>query len=114
MPEQSKSDFEATEDPVLNAFMATEEFEEWQDFGDDADKIWGDENLEKVEVPTAWLRRVLPEIRSSPLIFSAMVEVWNRECDRLGMPERKMKGALERKKGKPPLEATDDGNDEPF
>ena len=102
MPEQSKSDFEATEDredPVLNAFMATEEFEEWQDFGDDADKIWEDENLEKVEVPTAWLRRVLPEIRS-------MVEVWNRECDRVGMPERKMKGT--------PQGAEEAGNDGPF
>ena len=109
MPKQSKSDFEATEgreDPVLNAFIATEEFEEWQDFGDDAGKIWEDENLEKVEVPTAWLRRVLPEIRSSPLIFSAMVEVWNRECDRLGMPERKMKT--------PPQVAEEDGNDGPF
>jgi hypothetical protein len=109
MSKQSESDFQATqdrEDPVLNAFMATEEFEEWQDFGDDADKIWEDENLDKVEVPTAWLRRVLPEIRSSPLIFSAMVEVWNRECDRLGMPERKMKST--------PQRAEEDGNDGPF
>jgi len=110
MPKQSKSDFEATEDredPVLNAFMATEEFEEWQDFGDAAGKIWDDEKLEKVEVPTAWLRRVLPEIRSSPLIFEAMADVWNRECDRLGMPERKMQGS-------PPQGAEDDGNDGPF
>jgi len=110
MPKQSKSDFEATEDredPVLNAFMATEEFEEWQDFGDDAGKIWEDENLEKVEVPTAWLRRVLPEIRSDPMIFRAMMEVWDRECDRLGMPERKMMKT-------PPQAAEEDGNDGPF
>lgn len=113
MPKQSKSDIEATqdrEDPVLNAFMATEEFEEWQDFGDDADKIWQDENLEKVEVPTAWLRRVLPEIRANPMIFRAMVEVWDRECDRLGMPERKIGKPQARK----PQGQRQDGNDEPF
>lgn len=109
MPKQSKSDFEATqdrEDPVLNAFMATEEFEEWQDFGDAAAKIYENESLETVEVPTAWLRRVLPEIRTDPMIFRAMIEVWNRECDRLGMPERKMKS--------PPQRAEEDGNDGPF
>jgi len=110
MPKQSKSDFEATEDredPVLEAFMATEEFEEWQDFGDAAAKIYEDKNLKTVEVPTAWLRRVLPQMRGTPLIFHAMADVWNRECDRLGMPERKVQGS-------PPEGAEDDGNDGPF
>jgi len=109
MSKQSKSDFEATgdrEDPVLNAFLATEEFEEWQDFGDAAEKIYENESLATIEVPTEWLRRVLPEIRTDPMIFRAMVDVWNRECDRLGMPERKMESPHER--------AKDGGNDGPF
>ena len=109
MPNKSKSGFEATEDredPVLNAFLATEEFEEWQDFGDAAEKIYENESLATIEVPTEWLRRVLPEIRTDPMIFRAMVDVWNRECDRLGMPERKMKST--------PQGAQEDGNDGPL
>jgi hypothetical protein len=109
MPNKSKSDFEATEDredPVLTAFLATEECEEWQDFGDAAEKIYENESLETIEVPTAWRRRVLPEIRNDPMIFRAMVDVWNRECDRLGMPGRKMKNT--------PQRAEEDGNDGPF
>ena len=35
-----------------------------------------------------------------------MVEVWNRECERVEKPERKMKGA--------PARAEQDGNDGPF
>ncbi len=75
-------------DAALAAFMETEEFEAWDDFCQAA-RAALDAGKERAELPTAWLQLVLPEIKTDPEMFQAMIKVWNRECDRLGLAAAK-------------------------
>lgn len=82
-------ELDPAETRLIEAFLATEEAEAWQEFGDAASEALEQGKGATVEVPVAFLRLVLPQIRSSPHIFDAMNQAWNRVCDELGMPERK-------------------------
>lgn len=69
------------------AFLESEEGDEWQAFVEAMSRI-GDEQ-DRADLPLGFLRRVLPEIASSPTMFDAMKEAWNRVCDEQGEPHRK-------------------------
>ena len=78
----------------------------WAEFQDKAQAAI-DAGEPTVEISTSFLALILPEIKSSPLQFDALREVWNRTCDEQGLPQHK--------KLKPePTEDEDDAEDGPF
>lgn len=92
------------EDELHLKFLATEEMEQWAAFQDAAEMAI-DQGVESIEVRTAFLALILPEIKSSPLEFEALREVWNRLCDTQGLPHLK--------RGLPPT-TEDEAEDGPF
>ena len=82
-------DDNADEDNVGTAFLDTKEGDEWRDFVEAMHDAGEDQ--ERADLPLAFLRRVLPEIATSPTMFDAMKEAWNRVCDEQGEPDRKFK-----------------------
>ena len=69
-------------------FLNTPEMAAWAEF-EDAAQAAIDAGDATVEVSTEFLALILPEVKSSPLQFRALREVWNRTCDEAGMPEQK-------------------------
>jgi len=76
------------EDKLQLQFLSTAEMEAWAEFQDKAQAAI-DEGSATVEVSTAFLALMLPEIKSSPLQFDALRAVWNRTCDEQGLPQLK-------------------------
>ncbi len=77
-------------DELHARFAETDEFVEWEDFKNmTQEALERDPAAETVTVPAAFLRRVIAEISTQPLIFSALLDRHNRLCDELGLPEEK-------------------------
>ena len=71
-------------------FTETDEMAEWDDFRImTTEALERDPDAETVTVPAAFLRRVITEIATQPLIFSALLERHNQLCDQFGIPEEK-------------------------
>ena len=87
-------------DGLFAAFQDTDEFEAWDAFCQEA-KGALEAGKERAELPTAFLRLVLTEIKIDPLKFDGMVKAWNRVCDERGMPEEKKKEIPEPEKTDP-------------
>jgi hypothetical protein len=77
-----------TYDELMAKFLATPEAEEWDDFVVRARQGIA-ESGDTITVPSAFLKRVIDEIATSPLSFAAYQDVWNRLCDEYGQPEFK-------------------------
>ena len=87
-------------DALFAAFQETDEFEAWDAFCHEAKKAL-EAGKERAELPTAFLRLVLTEIKIDPMMFNGMVKAWNRVCDERGMPEEKKKEIPELEKTAP-------------
>jgi hypothetical protein len=75
-------------DAVLDRFLSTLEFQAHNELItalEEADKAGKD----RAELPTAFLRMVLLDLKTEPLMFDAMKGVWNRICDEEGFPQQK-------------------------
>lgn len=73
---------------LQNAFLATEEMDEWQGLHE-ALTAAVEAGAERAELPLGFLKLVMPEIASMPTMFDVMKEAWNRVCDAEGQPDRK-------------------------
>ncbi len=87
-------------DALFAAFQDTDEFESWDIFCRAAKEAL-EAGKDRAELPTAFLRLVLTQIKIDPLMFDSMVKAWNRVCDERGMPEEKKKEILEPEKTAP-------------
>jgi hypothetical protein len=75
-------------DDLEDKFLGTDEGEAWDEFVQAAREAL-DSGKERAELPTAFLKLVLPDIAASPTMFDVMREAWNRVCDENGAPERR-------------------------
>jgi len=93
MKRKGKSKTMATEqqgDDLFAKFQDTEEMLDWDEFVTQTKKVLAtDPAAETVTIPAAFLRRVILEIGTSPLMFTAYRDRFNQLCDELGMPEEK-------------------------
>lgn len=94
------------EELLYDAFLGTPEMEAWDAFVEQGREAI-DKGAERVEMPTAFLALILPEL-SSPMMFLAFREAWNRLCDERGRPDLKKEGLGEEE------EETGAGEDGPF
>jgi hypothetical protein len=77
-------------DELHGKFQDTEEMRDWDEFVTGTKKVLGtNPAVETVTVPAAFLRRVILDIGTSPLMFTAYRDRFNQLCDELGMPEEK-------------------------
>jgi hypothetical protein len=77
-------------DDLFAKFQDTEEMLDWDEFVTQTKKVLAtDPAAETVTIPAAFLRRVILEIGTSPLMFTAYRDRFNQLCDELGMPEEK-------------------------
>ncbi|HVZ10138.1 hypothetical protein [Rhodopila sp.] len=89
----------------MDAFLNTPEMSDWEDFVAAARRQL-ETGADTVTVPVAFLRRVIDDIATSPLMFVAVREDWNRHCDSHGQPAFKERGGR--------AEDDDDNGDGPF
>jgi hypothetical protein len=71
------------------AFLATAEMDAWQGLHEAMTAALA-KGAERAELPLAFLKLVMPEIATTPMMFDAVKEVWNRVCDAEGLPDRKL------------------------
>jgi len=71
---------------LMAAFLETPEMADWEEFVAAARRQL-DTGADTVTVPAAFLRRVIDDIATSPLMFGAVQQDWNRHCDAHGQPE---------------------------
>jgi len=77
-------------DELHGKFQDTEEMRDWDEFVTGTKKVLAtNPAVETVTVPAAFLRRVILDIGTSPLMFTAYRDRFNQLCDELGMPEEK-------------------------
>ena len=94
----------SADDLLYDAFLGKDELVAWDELIQQSREAI-EKGTEVVEVPTAVLAMLLPELQS-PLSFAAYREVWNRICDEQGHPELK-------KEDVPPvtdIDVAEDGN----
>lgn len=87
---------ETTEDPKQDElelkFLSTPEANEWLDWCDHAEEaINTSMSLASVWVPKAFLARILPEIKSTPYLFSHLREARAHVVAELGLPPEERK-----------------------
>lgn len=90
------------EEQLMDEFLGTPEMEAWDAFVQQGREAIG-QGDETVEMPTAFLALILPEL-SSPFEFLAVKQAWNRLCDE--------RGRANLKKAVP--EPLPESDDEPF
>jgi hypothetical protein len=78
----------------MAAFLDTPEMTDWEDFVAAARRQL-ETGADTVTVPAAFLRRVIDDIATSPLMFAAVQDDWNRHCDAQGQPALKEGGGAE-------------------
>lgn len=79
---------------LMAAFLDTPEMTEWEEFVAAARRQL-ETGADTVTVPAAFLRRVIDDIATSPLMFGAVRQDWNRHCDAHGQPALKEGGGAE-------------------
>lgn len=89
-------------DDLNTRFLETDEMQDWQDFVSITRKaLKADPSAQKVSVPAAFLRRVLSEIATNPLMFGAYRDRHNQLCDEMGLPDEKVSV----REDEPPMDA---------
>ena len=73
---------------LMAAFLDTPDMADWEEFVAAARRQL-DTGADSVTVPAAFLRRVIDDIATSPLMFGAVRQDWNRHCDAQGQPALK-------------------------
>ena len=76
---------------LMAAFLDTPDMADWEEFVAAARRQL-ESGADTVTVPAAFLRRVIDDIATSPLMFAAVQDDWNRHCDAHGHPEFKKEG----------------------
>lgn len=76
---------------LMAAFLDTPEMADWDAFVSAARQQL-DAGAASVTVPAAFLGRIIDEISTSPMMFMAVRDHWNRHCDDNGHPELKGQG----------------------
>ena len=77
-------------DELHGKFQDTEEMRDWDEFVTGTKKVLAtNPAVETVTVPAGFLRRVILDIGTSPLMFTAYRDRFNQLCEELGMPEEK-------------------------
>jgi hypothetical protein len=80
-------------DALALAFQETDEMQDWDEFVTQGREVLqANPGAKTVTVPAAFLRRVITEIATVPLIFTPYRDRYNQLCDELGIPEEKRKG----------------------
>lgn len=96
---------------LMAAFLEAPDMADWEEFVA-ATRRQLDTGADTVTVPAAFLRRVIDDIATSPLMFAAVRQDWNRHCHDHGQPEFKEGGGAETKGGKAAV--SDDNGEGPF
>lgn len=76
---------------LMAAFLETPDMADWEEFVAAARRQL-ESGADTVTVPVAFLRRVIDDIATSPLMFGAVRQDWNRHCDAHGHPAFKEGG----------------------
>lgn len=76
---------------LMAAFLETPEMADWEEFVAAARRQL-ETSADTVTVPAAFLRRIIDDIATSPLMFTAVQSDWNRHCDAQGQPSFKKEG----------------------
>lgn len=94
---------------LMAAFLETPDMADWEDFVAAARRQL-ETGADTVTVPAVFLRRVIDDIATSPLMFAAVRQDWNRHCDEHGQPKFKEGGGAAARDSK----ADDDNGEGPF
>jgi len=73
---------------LMAAFLDTPDMADWEEFVAAARRQL-ETGADSVILPAAFLRRVIDDIATSPLMFAAVQGDWNRHCEAQGQPEFK-------------------------
>lgn len=93
-------------DGLYAAWLEEPIMQDWMELTDALDQIRG---TEEAMLPTAFLKRILIDLKTVPHCLHAVNEAWNQFCDRMGWPQEK-KNTPGPEEPAPPAEKTD----EPF
>lgn len=75
---------------TMERFLVSREGDEWQGFCEAVDQqLAANPDAEKIEVPTAFLREAITEIKTNPLIFPHMKEAHDRAAAAIDQAEGK-------------------------
>lgn len=73
---------------AIEAFLTSKEGEDWQDFTEAVDReLAANPDAQTIEVPTAFLREAIADIKTNPLMFLHMKEAHDREQAAAGKAE---------------------------
>jgi hypothetical protein len=87
LPNSGKSDLDDTDNLYL-AFLSTPMMQDWEALCE-ALRAAKKAGKKSAELPLDFLLAVSDDILHVPMVFSDVIEEWNRVCDQEGMPQEK-------------------------